>query len=89
MKKTFINLVFAPTRIPKIKQESVDLLMKLSEIAAITFVCALVFHIVLPEVLRTGVVVFFGIVFAALLSLIKLSDYQEKIERYRYYGFRI
>lgn len=89
MKKTFISLVFAPARIPRIKQESVDLLMKLSEIAAITFVCALVLHIVLPEVLHTGVVVFFGIIFAALLSLIKLSDYQEKIERYRYYGFRI
>ncbi len=89
MKKTFIHVVFAPARIPKIKQDTVDLLMKLSEIAAITFVCALVSHIVLPDVIKTGVVVFFGILFALLLSAIKLSDYQEKIEKYRYYGFRI
>ena len=30
-----------------------------------------------------------GIAFAALGGVIKLSDYQEKIEQYRYYGFRI
>ena len=89
MKKTFINVVFAPARIPKIRQESVDLLMKISEIAAVTFVSALVMHIVLPDVIRTGVVVLFGILFATPLVLIKLSDYQEKIAQYRYYGFRI
>ena len=46
-KKTFINVVFAPARIPRIKQDSVDLLMRLCEIAALTFVSALVFHLVL------------------------------------------
>ena len=89
MKKTFINVVFAPARIPKIKQESVDLLMRLSEIAAVTFAAALVGHIASPDLLKTGVVVFFGVIFVVLLSLIKLSEYQEKIEQYRYYGFRI
>lgn len=89
MKKTFINVVFAPARIPKIKQESVDLLMRLSEIAAVTFAAALVAHIASPDLLKTGVVVFFGVIFTVLLSLIKLSEYQEKIEQYRYYGFRI
>ena len=88
-RKTFINIVFAPTRIPKIKQDSVDLLMRLCEIAALTFVSALVFHMAMPQVIRTGVVVFVGILFAVLLSLIKLADYQEKIEQYKYYGFRI
>jgi hypothetical protein len=88
-KKTFINVVFAPTRIPKIKQDSVDLLMRLCEIAALAFVTFLVFHMALPELIRTGVVVFTGILFAIFLSLIKLADYQEKIEQYKYYGFRI
>ena len=88
-KKTFINVVFAPTRIPKIKQDSVDLLMRLCEIAALTFVTLLVFHMALPELIRTGLVVFTGILFAIFLSLIKLADYQEKIEQYKYYGFRI
>ena len=89
LKKTFINLVFAPLRIPKIKQESVDLLMRLCEIAALTFVTVLVAHIIIPDAVRTGVVVLSGAAFAIFLSLIKLSDYQEKIEQYRYYGFRI
>ncbi len=52
-KKTFINVVFAPTRIPKIKQDSVDLLMRLCEIAALAFVTFLLFHMALPELIRT------------------------------------
>ncbi len=89
VKKTFIHIVFAPARIPKIKQDSVDLLMRLCEIAALVFVCALVFHMAVPEMIKTGVVVFMGAAFAILLLLIKLADYQEKIEQYKYYGFRI
>ena len=89
VKKTFNSLVFAPARIPKIKQDSVDLLMKLCEISALVFVCALVGHMSSPDLIGTGPVVFVGILFGAFLSLIKLADYQEKIEQYRYFGFRI
>ena len=88
-KRTFINIVFAPARIPKIKQDTVDVLMRLCESAALAFVAILVMHIAMPELIKTGIVVFMGIVFAALLFVIKLSDYQQKIEQYRYYGFRI
>ncbi len=89
VKKTFINMVFAPARIPKIKQDTVDLLMKLCEIAAVGFAAALVAHMASPDIIRTGIVIVFGVAFAALIGAIKLSDYQEKIEQYRYYGFRI
>ena len=89
VKKTFINLVFAPMRIPKITNDTVDLLMKICEVAAMTFVVALIAHMTSPDVIKLGVVVLSGIVFAALIALIKLHDYQEKIEQYRYYGFRI
>ena len=82
-------MVFAPARIPKIKQDTVDLLMRLCEIAAVGFVAALVAHMTSPDFIRTGVVVVFGVAFVALIGVIKLSDYQEKIEQYRYYGFRI
>ncbi len=88
-KRTFINIVFAPARIPKIKQDTVDVLMRLCESAALAFVAILVMHIAMPELIKTGIVVFVGIVFAALLFVIKLSDYQHRIEQYRYYGFRI
>ncbi len=88
-KKTFINVVFAPARVPKIRQDTVDMLMRLCEIAALVFVCALVGHIALPQLVLTGVVVAAGVLFAVLLGTIKFSDYQEKIEQYRYYGFRI
>lgn len=89
VKKTFINVVFAPARIPKIKQDTVDFLMKLCEIAAVGFVATLVAHMASPDFVKTAVVVVFGVAFAALIGAIKLSDYQEKIEQYRYYGFRI
>lgn len=88
-KKTFINLVFAPARVPKIKHDTVDLLMRLCEGAALTFVSALVAHMAVPDLVRTGIVILAGIAFAVLLAVIKFSDYQEKIEQYRYYGFRI
>ncbi len=89
VRKTFLNVVFAPMRMPKIKQESVDLLMRLCEIAALAFVALLVAHIANPALVNTVFVVLTGIVFALFGALIKLSDYQEKIEQYRYYGFRI
>jgi hypothetical protein len=89
VKRTFINVVFAPMRMPKMKQESVDLVTRLCEIAALTFVALLVAHIAMPQLIGTAVVVIAGIAFAVLCGLIKLSDYREKIERYRYYGFRI
>lgn len=89
VKKTFINVVFAPARIPKIRQDTVDFLMRLCEVAAVGFVVALVVHMASPDLIKTGLVVVFGVAFAALIGVIKLSDYQEKIEQYRYYGFRI
>jgi predicted exporter len=88
-RKTFINLVFAPARIPRIRQDTVDTVMRLCEIAALTFVCMLVAHIAVPQVIKVGFVIVSGVIFAILLGIIKLSDYQEKIEQYRYYGFRI
>ncbi len=89
MRKTLINILFAPTRLPKLKQDTLDLLMNLCEITAVVFALALVVHMALPDVIRTGVVVFVGLVFVSLMGTIKFSDYQEKIEQYRYYGFRI
>lgn len=88
-RKTFINLVFAPARIPKIKQDTVELLMSMCEAAAVVFAAVLVAHIVIPNVVGTALVVICALAFTALLGVIKLSDYQEKIEQYRYYGFRI
>ena len=89
VKKTFLSLVFAPTRIPKIKQDTVEVLMRLCEGTAITFAAVLVAHIVMPNVIGALPVVLAGVAFTAFLAVIKLSDYQEKMEQYRYYGFRI
>ena len=88
-RKTFINIVFAPARIPKITRDMVDVLMRACEVAAMTFVIVLIAHITSPDHIHVGVVIVTGGIFAALISLIKLSEYQEKIEQYRYYGFRL
>ncbi len=88
-RRTFINIVFAPARIPKITRDMADTLMRVCEIAAMTFVVILIAHITSPEIIHVGVVIASGGIFAALISLIKLSEYQEKIEQYRYYGFRL
>lgn len=74
---------------PKITNDMADMLMKLCEVAAMSFVVALIAHIVSPQTIKTGIVVVCGIAFFVLALLIKLHDYQEKIEQYRYYGFRL
>ncbi len=89
VRKTFINVVFAPARLPRIKQDTVDLLMRLCETSAIAFAAVLVAHMASPQIIGTAAVVVTGTAFAVLIGAIKLSDYQEKIEQYRYYGFRI
>lgn len=89
LRKTFINIIFAPARMPKITRDMVDVLMRICEIAAMTFVIALIAHITSPDTINIGILIVIGGIFAALISLIKLSDYQEKIEQYKYYGFRI
>ncbi len=81
--------MFAPARIPRITEDMLDMIMKGCEIAAMSFVIALIAHITSPDVVNRAVVIACGIVFAVLIFLIKLHDYQKKIEQYRYYGFRI
>ncbi|MCR5687282.1 MAG: hypothetical protein K6G58_04610 [Lachnospiraceae bacterium] len=88
-KKALINIIFAPARIPKIKEDTVDMLMRLCEGSALVFAALLVAHIALPGLVHTPAVVICGAVFIVLLAVIKLSDYQHEIEKYRYYGFRI
>ena len=67
----------------------VSLFMKMCEAAALLFVFLLLSHIWSPDVIPTFAVTLVGVIFAALLFVIKLSDYQEKIEQYKYYGFKI
>lgn len=88
-RKTLINLVFAPLRMPRITGNTVSVLMRLCEGAALLFVFLLLTHIWSPNVMPTFVVTLTGVIFAGLLFVIKLSDYQEMIEQYKYYGFRI
>ena len=88
-KKTLINFIFAPLRVPKITGNVVATLMKFCEASALLFVFVLLVHLSSPSVIPTFIVVVSGIVFAGLLGMIKFSDYQEKIEQYKYYGFRI
>lgn len=88
-RKTFINLIFAPLRMPRITGNMVSVLMKLCEGAALLFVFLLLTHIWSPDVMPTFIVTLTGVIFAGLLFVIKLSDYQEMIEQYKYYGFRI
>lgn len=88
-KKTFINLVFAPLRMPRMTASVVSTLMRFCEVAAIVFTALLVAHMAAPEIVATGLVYLSGLLFVGLLLAIKFSDYQEKIEQYKYFGFRI
>lgn len=88
-KKTFITIVFAPLWMPKMTASIVSALMRFCEGAALTFTALLIAHMAAPEIVATGFVYVSGMLFAGLLLAIKFSDYQEKIEQYKYFGFRI
>lgn len=88
-KKTFIALVFAPLWMPKMTASMVSTLMRFCEAAALLFTTLLVAHMAAPDVVATFLVYLSGLLFVGLLLAIKFSDYQEKIEQYKYFGFRI
>lgn len=88
-KKLVTGILLAPARIPRITGDKVDRIMRICEIFAISFVAVLMLHMAIPSTVGVGIVVAVGVVFACLLLLIGLSDYQDKLVEYELYGFKI
>ena len=89
IKKAFFGILLAPARIPRITGEKVERLMSFSEITAICFVAVLMLHMIVPDIIGTFAVILVGAVFAVLLGMILLADYQDKLVEYELYGFKI
>lgn len=89
VKRTLTGIVLAPARMPRITGEKAENLMRICEIVAILFVALLILHMAFPEFMGVTIVVIAGAVFAGLLALIRLGDYQDKLVEYELYGFKI
>ena len=46
-------------------------------------------HLMVPEIVGTILVVVAGVIFASLLGMLLLGDYQDKLVEYELYGFRL
>lgn len=89
VKRTFVGIVLAPGKMPRITADMVSRVMQMCELAAIMFAAVLILHLALPEIIRTFWVVIVGAVFAGLMGVILLADYQDKLAEYELYGFKI
>ena len=89
VKRTFTSIVLAPARMPRITAERAERVMRYCEIAAVCFVAVLIVHMAAPEIVGKLFVIAAGLVFAALLGILGLSDYQDKLVEYELYGFKI
>ena len=88
-KKLVTNIILAPGKLPRLNAEALSRTMRICESVAILFVAILMLHMAIPELVGVGMVVGVGIIFAAFLMTIALSDYQDKLAEYDLYGFKI
>jgi len=89
IRKTIFALALAPGKLPRITGALVSRVMGYCEAAALIFVAVLLLHMAVPNTVPIILVVLCGAIFVGLLSVIALSDYQDKLEEYELYGFRI
>jgi len=88
-KRTMTNIVLAPARMPRLTVDKVDRVMRFCEVIAVLFVAVLMLHMAAPQTVGRGIVIIVGLIFAALLAVIGLSDYQDKLVEYELYGFKL
>lgn len=89
VRRTFLGIILAPGKMPRITAERANAIMRACEWAAIMFVTILMVHLGAPSIVGVTAVIVCGAIFAGLLLLIGLADYQDKLAEYELYGFKI
>lgn len=89
IKRGVSAVILAPGKMPRITGDFLVRSMKACEIASLVFVALLVLHMVAPLAVGTTLVVISGLVFAGLMGVIALSDYQDKLDEYELFGFKV
>lgn len=89
IKRGITNIILAPGKMPRITGDFLTRIMKACEISSLAFVALLLVHMVAPLAVGTVVVVIAGIIFAGLMGVIALSDYQDKLAEYELFGFKV
>ena len=89
LKRGVSAVILAPGKMPRITGDFLAKSMKACEVASLVFVALLVLHMVAPLAVGTPLVVAAGVVFVGLMGVIALSDYQDKLDEYELFGFKI
>lgn len=89
VRRTIVGIITAPAKMPRVTAQMAERIMRICEVVAVLFVAVLALHLSRPNIFGVVPVVIVGILFAGMLMIIKLSDYQDKLEEYNLYGFRL
>ncbi len=89
IKRTIINLILFPARMPRINEDMVAQALKGSEIAGIAFLVVLLLRMANPDNINIIFVMMAAAVFLTLLSVIKLADYQDRLTELDLYGLHV
>jgi len=89
VKRTILNIMLAPARMPRITSQTIDQAMKWSEITGTIFVTALMIQLSNPSTLCKFFTIISAVAFVTLLLTMKLGDYQDQLDELKYYGYNI
>lgn len=89
IKRTVVAILLMPARMPKINSVMIDQAMHASEVSGMIFVALLMMHLFNPKLIALPLVVLSAMCFIFFLMVIKLGDYQDRLEEMRYYGYNI
>ena len=88
-KRTVVNILLMPARMPKVSVTMIEQAMHASEIAGMVFIAVLLAHLFNPVIFKTAFVILTALIFVTFLLIVKLGDYQDQLEEMKYYGFNI
>lgn len=89
VKRAITEILLAPARMPRVDVSMAEAAMRASETAGIIFVACLMLHMIKPQYMNVVFVAMAGSVFVVLLLVVKLGDYQDRLEELKNYGLNI
>lgn len=87
VKKTVRRILLAPGKLPKIRLQMLEQVIRICEASGILFVVSLLMHLLNPDYINMVLSIVSAAIFFTLLLIIKLGHYQEILERQEYSGY--
>lgn len=86
VKKSIFQMIIAPARMPRIAGEVAHQVTRACEISGVIFAAMMFLYFVMPEMVNILFVLIPALLFVLFLFVLKLGDYQAKLEELKMYG---